>query len=943
VQGTKTLDQRREVLLPKVGTNTHELTPKDLEAIPQAGAAQISDVVLQFPGVYQDSTSQGDFHVRNEHGNVQYRINGILLPDGVSGFSQILETSFISSMRLITGALPAQYGLHTAGVLDITAKSGAALAGGSYGIYGGSRQTVTPSFEYGGVTGQTDYFFTGRALVTGLGLEIPTPTLNGIHDQSVGGRFFGYTSTLLDPSTRVVTLTGFSETRYQIPNNVGQPINVGGFNGPGGGPFTAWGIGNFDSSAINQNQYERNAYGVMAWQRSAGDLDVQLASYTRYSDLHFVPDLVGDMLFNNVASDVFRSSFLNGISGDAAYRVNDFHTLRGGFFGHGEYTRIRTLQTVEALDPTDPTGLTALESPFNIPDYSNKLGWQYGFYLQDEWRLTPQLTFNYGTRFDQIYQYVNANQWSPRASLTWQPWWATVLHAGYARYFTPPLQVLGRTIQDQLYVGTTNAAAVPNMGSIQPERANVYDVGIVQQLLPQCPAGTAGLFGKAPLATTNCPSLSIGATAYYKESRDLIDDGQFGQAYVLTAFNYAKAENWGFEFTGRLRVGNFSFDTSWAISQQLAMQVASNQALFTPDDIAYIATHWIHTDHDQRITGSARAAYRWQGTHSWMDGTTMSATMIYGSGLRQGFVNTDHLPSYWQVNTGISREFAAIPGWSFNDNPVTVRLDVVNVTDNIYQIRSGSGIGVFAPQYGPRRGYYFGISQKLGEPGSAEAAPYYTKAPAIAAPIYNWTGPYVGGHFGGACSYETITVGPALLGTPVGLRTDPCGVLGGTQFGYHYQLMPSWMLGIEGEIGWTSAQGRAPLFNAITASAMQSDHRRYETLSGRLGYVFGPAVFYAKGGEAFMHADYRLEASSGAGGVNGEAGIHSVRYGWTLGAGLEYLFSREWSAKAEYSFLNFGSDTIGVGTLVPGNFLSVNTQVHEVKAGVNYHLPGTLF
>ena len=127
VQQTQNFDQRRDnVILPKTGASTYELTQRDIENIPQANAIQLSDLALQFPGVYQDSTSQGDFHIRNEHGNVQYRINGILLPDGVSGFSQILETSFISNMQLLTGALPAQYGLHTSGVIDITSKSGAA-------------------------------------------------------------------------------------------------------------------------------------------------------------------------------------------------------------------------------------------------------------------------------------------------------------------------------------------------------------------------------------------------------------------------------------------------------------------------------------------------------------------------------------------------------------------------------------------------------------------------------------------------------------------------------------------------------------------------------------------------------------------------------------------------------------------------------------------------
>jgi len=152
-----------------------------------------------------------------------------------------------------------------------------------------------------------------------------------------------------DPTTRVVTISGFGETRYQIPNNPGQPGNVGGFTGPGGAAYTAFGFPAFDSSTLNQNQYEKNAYNVIAWQKSEGNFDAQLAYYSRYSDLHFVPDPVGDLFENNVASDVFRSSFLNGISGDFSYRLNDAHTLRAGFYTQGEQTRIATVSKFSRL------------------------------------------------------------------------------------------------------------------------------------------------------------------------------------------------------------------------------------------------------------------------------------------------------------------------------------------------------------------------------------------------------------------------------------------------------------------------------------------------------------------------------------------------------------------------------------------------------------------
>jgi opacity protein-like surface antigen/outer membrane receptor protein involved in Fe transport len=966
VQRTENLDQRRDnVLLPKTGASTYELTQRDLENIPQGNAVQLSDLALQLPGVYQDSTSQGDFHIRNEHGNVQYRINGILLPDGVSGFSQILETSFISSLQLLTGALPAQYGLHTSGVIDITTKSGTALAGGSVSLYGGSRQTISPSFEYGGVEGNTQYFVTGRYFGTSLGLENPISSLNAIHDHSDQGRFFAYTSTLLDPNTRIVTLSGFAESRYQIPNNPGQAGNVGGFTGPGGGPYTAFGFSSFDSSTLNQNQYEKNAYNVIAWQKSEGNFDAQFAYYSRYSDIHFVPDPVGDLFENNVASDVFRSSFVNGVSGDFSYRLNDAHTLRTGFYTQGEQTRVANVSTVQPLGLTDPACVggppnacgVAIDTPFNITDPTNLFGWQLGAYAQDEWRLTQQLTFNYGLRFDQMFQYVDANQFSPRASLTYKPWWATVLHIGYMRTFTPPPQVLGRPIPTQIFDGTTagtpiitpeQAAALPgqvageplrNVGSILPERAHVVDAGFVQQLLPQCPTTSDGTPAKAPVAATNCPTLEVGGRVYFKWARDLLDDGQFGQAYVLTAFNYNKGENYGTELTFRFKYGGFSADTSWAYAQQRATQVVSNQTLFSPDDLVYIQSHFIYTDHDQALTGSGRVAYRWTNSgYGWLDGTTASATFIYGSGLRstpEGVIcpNCTHLPSYWQFNTGLSHEFAN--GW--NGLPYTVRFDVVNLSDNIYEIRNGTGVGVFAPQFGPRRAYYMGISQKLGAPEkTAGVLPgVYTKAPAAAATAYYWAGPYVGANFGGAFS-----AGESVL-TPIGNgATNPSGVLGGLQFGYNYLVAPTWLVGIEGELDWTSAQGKSNLVDPAGTAALSitSDHNWYDTLSGRFGYVMGPLMLFGKGGAAWMNADYLMQVNSG---LDGSTLASTTRTGWNAGAGLEYMLGSRWSAKLEYDHLEFGRNTLQFVNPF-GTSVTFKTAVNEVKAGVNYHFDGKL-
>ena len=94
--------------------------------------------------------------------------------------------------------------------------------------------------------------------------------------------------------------------------------------------FTAYGISTFNSAALNENQFEQSYFGVAALQRSINGADVQFSYFTRYSSVHFVPDAIGDIVFNGVASDVFRSDIANGVTTDVAYRLNEAHTCAAG-------------------------------------------------------------------------------------------------------------------------------------------------------------------------------------------------------------------------------------------------------------------------------------------------------------------------------------------------------------------------------------------------------------------------------------------------------------------------------------------------------------------------------------------------------------------------------------------------------------------------------------
>lgn len=137
--------------------------------------------------------------------------------------------------------------------------------------------------------------------------------------------------------------------------------------------------------------------------------------------------------------------------------------------------------------------------------------------------------------------------------------------------------------------------------------------------------------------------------------------------------------------------------------------VTSSQYNFTAQDLAYINSHWIYLDHNQTWTGSGGAAYHW--TDGALTGSRISADVVYGSGLRRTLDTPDAvpngatLPGYVTVNLSMGHKFA--------DSGFDVRLDIVNLFDKVYEIRDGTGVGVGAPSYGPRRGVFVGLTKTL--------------------------------------------------------------------------------------------------------------------------------------------------------------------------------------------------------------------------------------
>jgi outer membrane immunogenic protein len=203
------------------------------------------------------------------------------------------------------------------------------------------------------------------------------------------------------------------------------------------------------------------------------------------------------------------------------------------------------------------------------------------------------------------------------------------------------------------------------------------------------------------------------------------------------------------------------------------------------------------------------------------------------------------------------------------------------------------------------------------------AGPYYNRAPAYAAPLYNWTGFYLGAHLGGAFSSSNNFNGLVLSDYSARL-------MGGFQAGADWQFAPNWVVGAEGQYSWLGKNNLNATFpNGLV---FNNDQRAIASITARVGYTWGPGLAYVKGGYAY--SDNR-DTLTFAGIPVAFTLDKDHRDGYTLGAGVEYMFAQNWSAKAEYQYYNFG-DTRFVTPAVLAPFGTFQNDEHTLKLGVNY-------
>ncbi|HEY7871911.1 MAG TPA: TonB-dependent receptor [Rudaea sp.] len=664
VEVSAALDKSRNRLSPDIGASQYVIDQQAIRQLPLGDATPLNQVLLQVPGFVQDS--YGQLHVRGDHADLQYRINGVIIPESISGFGQTLDTRQIENVQVLTGALPAQFGYRTAGVVEIDTRSGAQGNGGNIGLTAGSFGTWNPEISLYGNNGRWSGFLTGNFLESDVGIENPTSARKSIHDHTNQAKGFGSISYLLADDTRLSFMFGMANNRFQIPNNPNQaPV------------YSLNGVDDFESGMLDERQREITRFGVLSLQGKFGATDYQISLGQRYTSVNYQPDPIGDLIFNGVAGSIVRSNRANTLQADFSTPFAQGHTLRYGLYFSSEHP---LSDSVSQVFPADADGNQTSSVPIVVVDNAPRIDARtWGIYAQDEWNLTDKLTMNYGLRADKIDAYVNEGQISPRIGFVYQAGDSTTLHAGYARYFTPPPAELISPADIALFQGTTNQLPTDVNAETLSERSHYFDAGISQKI----------------------GNFTLGLDAYYRKVHNLLDEGQFGAALIFSPFNYARGRVRGVEFTSDYTNGNFGAYLNISSSRAMGKDVVTGQYNFGQGELDYIATHWVHLDHDQRLTGSGGVNYDWNGTK-------LGANFLYGSGLRADFANTAHLPAYYQINLSASRDFE-LPELG----RINARLALINVTDRVYEIRDGSGIGVGAPQYGPRRGVYVGFTKEF--------------------------------------------------------------------------------------------------------------------------------------------------------------------------------------------------------------------------------------
>ena len=684
---SRTKDVSLEVVapLPPINTTasseTYSLSRKEIDLLPQGNNNEFHNVLLTIPGVVYGSLKQ--VHVRQDHANLQLRIDGVPIPDTVSStFSDVISPRAWERADIVLGGMEANVGNKTAALIDITTKSGTKPGFGSVQMFGGSNKTINPSFEYGGTIGEKfRYYFLNSHTATNRGIEPPTVGHSIFHGQSERNQTMLRGDYQLDNNNNFTFLFLNSVAKYQIPTQPGQVLNPI-IAGPGG--LLPAGFTPVPSEMIDENQKENNQYGHLVWRRDINTRNFfSLAGYFRHTRATFRTDPLNVLAYVPEVEEPFsagsqdRTGYSGGVRLDYTYVHSKEHLIKAGF----QVDRTQAINKTRLFTFQDIGGLP-VGGVLNAGGDNRLIGWRQEFWIQDQWTPNEHWTVNLGVRADTVQYQRDEGQISPRVGVTYRYNPDHAFHAYYGRLFTPPN--LERLALAGLNTEGTKAHPENTTNNLpRAERAHYFQIGSVHAL-------------------TDWVTLQL--TGYYKLANYLSDAHQLGTTPLLNYIAFergwtrgadAALKVWFMEnLTGR---GNIA----WGQCKGYGLQSGHNLVHF--EEIADINSRsGVHCDHQQTLTASGILSYR------LLERTTLTGQVLFASGLRTAEegakTNSTHSPTYTIYNFSISH---VIP-LPWHGQKFVLGFDIVNALDQQYFINSGEGsIGLGVSHAGMPRSFFF--------------------------------------------------------------------------------------------------------------------------------------------------------------------------------------------------------------------------------------------
>ncbi|HJR76525.1 MAG TPA: TonB-dependent receptor [Nitrospiraceae bacterium] len=669
----------------KASSATYAVSRKDIEELPRGNNAELQDVLLTIPSAVYGALKQ--VHIRQDHANLQFRIDGVPIPDTVSTtFADVITPRAWERADIILGGMEAQYGNRTAALLDITTKSGTKPAFGSAQVFGGSNQTVNPSFEYGGTIGAKFRFYALNSYTTtNRGIDPPTLGHSWFHNQSERNQTFLRGDYQHDNRNNFTWLFLNSVAKYQIPTKPGIELDPTGqllpllqASSPGFVPVA--------SQAIDEFQKENNQYSHLVWRHDVNANNFfSLAGYFRHTRATFKTDPLNVLAYTADPSEPFsaadqdRNAYSTGIRLDYTYVHSKEHLIKTGFqIDRTQAVNKTRLFTFADDGAGNPTGdLLSLNADNRL------IGYRQEFWVQDQWSPNDKWTFNLGVRADAVQYPVSEGQVSPRVGATYKYNQSNVFHAFYGRMFTPPnLEAI--SFVNLNTAGTRAQPDDPTNNTVRAERAHYFEIGSYHALNRYA---------------------TLELTGWYKLSRFLSDAGQFGTTPLLNYFAFERGWQRGIDGSLKVRVSeDLSARANVAWGQCKGYGLQSGHFLLDAKEIADInSPGGVFCDHMQLLTSSAVVSYRIK------ERTTLTGQMLYGSGLRSAAdedakTNSSHSPSYTVYNFSITHIFP-LP---WKDQKFLLGFDIINLLDQKYFINQGEGsIGLGVAHAGMPRSFFF--------------------------------------------------------------------------------------------------------------------------------------------------------------------------------------------------------------------------------------------